>query len=232
MTLKRTLSLLPFTSARGNGSLNLWDVPATGQPAADHDLGRHYAAWWLHTIREYDAPGLLFHASMDRIRDAGGPLMDDLNAGACAEWHDALAAADQHHPHLVSTTHLRFNDLSLREATLRLPFVSAQEDGSLNLWDVRLPEGFSEQQDRGRYYAAVLTRFIMETQHPNVLRHVIEAMPSDFLGSDSHAAFLSVIAELATSGPADATVHQRAVCPLYREMRRSSGGRLGEIIAA
>lgn len=98
MTLIRmSLLQLPFVREDA-GTLKMWEVRSSSDPARDVQTGRSYGALWLHFLREFDAPHMTNHVVSARLQI---PRECMVWAGFQNELACAIRAADLR-PHFLT----------------------------------------------------------------------------------------------------------------------------------
>ena len=220
--LRAVLEQLPFVAKKPNGTLDLWVVTPTGDTQKDLMMGRQYFAWLLHVMREFDAPFLLshLHTAWHQKNDNS----ENVRQGLALEMSDTLCAADPGCPQIKMATADYRPVHDLREAMLKLPFVSERPDGSLNCFDVKWDGDFSDVQARGRHYAALTAKFLRDTRHPSFLGFVAHSIPVERAGGDLMTGYLTTLVEIAATASQESTVNQRSTLPLFEEAMQVATG--------
>ncbi|AET42343.1 hypothetical protein SDSG_00078 [Ruegeria phage DSS3-P1] len=232
MNFRELLSALPYVKETENGTLDMWSVQPTGHYNTDVQRGRAFAALSLHIMRENDAPFLLAHVLDSWMGTPASHL--SLQTGFCLELADAVIAGDPNDAILVPTRPHSFKDMPLREAMLRLPFVCEKPDGTLDTFVVSLSGDSSARQDRGRFHGALACKYLMDTGCNTLFAHMneIAVYSPEYAehGAPYRVGMASAVAQVAISGNSRATIHQRAMCPFYREIVENPTGRATQVV--
>ena len=222
--LRSALSRLPFVYVKKDGTLDLWDVKPTGDRAADTSTGRSHAALLLHVMREYDAGHMLFH--VDEAITAKATPCEAMVNGFVAEISEAIVSSYKKCVPLEMVSGFSFAGVPLPEAVGRLPFIKVQGDHRVCDFSVRKGASYEDLQARGRHYGALIAKFIRDTNAPGFLANLRESMMLTVgftePGGALRLGLLSVLAEIAMSGPRAGTTHQRAML-VFHEARDRTG---------
>lgn len=202
--IRKHLLGLPFVSVSAEGGLDFWAFPYR-QPdpigahphrhRADGNAGRSCCGRLLHTMREFQAPHLLFYV----LEEWTGTL-DHAQRGFLAELTDALVAA----PFAESCSFQIAAAYHVGELQARLGPIAETGD-------------YSEDQARGRYMAGKFCVSLRrdESKAATLAQEMFEA----YVGWPEAAriGFAQIVAEVASSCARDATLYQEATWPLHRD---------------
>jgi hypothetical protein len=216
--LRNALIALPFTREERDGTLNLWSVTPSGDRFYDVPTGRSFCAWFMHVVRQYDAAHMLAHVAYafgcHPERESASGILE----GWAEEFGEALASVKPCCPGVMLVSGVHFGgQANAHEARLALPFVTERADGTLNCFDVDVHEAGEKGAARGRHYAALTAKYIMDTGDSEFYA----ALCADYPCADSYApvalAFCTAIAEIVASCSLTATAHQKAARVFFEE---------------
>ena len=128
MDLRLATLRLPFVSEKADYTLDMWSVTPAGDDLLDAVTGRNYAALFIHYMRFFDAPHMLYH--MSACWHERGTARDSTQTAFADEFNQAVIAMPV--PYGISKHPAgTFSGLTAREAVLRLIAVVSGPDRPL-----------------------------------------------------------------------------------------------------
>lgn len=210
-TIRDRLTALPFVGSTPSGGLNYWqEPPSSGNPAYDRKQGRYWAAFWVDFLRGTGLTALHVHLNRAILPSL---QTSERAKGFAFEIGETIRQAPPHgSAAMLGLGRFNFNGDPAHDLPL-FPWVRLTSEGA-NTWVSGATGDPEEDRARGRFYGAVLCRYVQQTGNSHVM-----AMEQEVPASDDEivTGMCHVIAEMVLSAPPQVTPFQKAAALVNSE---------------